>query len=96
MTAVLYFVARPDVVDCDIGGDRALLHLEDNTYFTMNDTASALWLALSRPRSVGDLVGVITERFEVGEARCRADVEAVLAAMLEAGIVRTAPPPVTG
>jgi hypothetical protein len=84
------FVARPDVVDCDIGGDRALLNMQSNTYFTVNPTAAEIWLALKAPKSVDDLVGVVTDAFDVTEDRCRPDVETVLADMLAAGIVEKA------
>ncbi|WP_299966739.1 PqqD family protein [uncultured Roseobacter sp.] len=84
------YVAQPDVVDCDIGGDRALLHLQTNTYFTMNATASALWLALAEPKTVDDLVGVVVETFDVTAEQCRPDIEALLGQMIEANVVDVA------
>lgn len=84
-----YLVARPDVIDCDIGGDRALLHMETNMYFTLNPSASHIWIALSEPKTVDQLVGVVTEHFDVTEAECRRDIEAILAAMTEANIIET-------
>ncbi len=86
----MIFVAKPEVIDCDIGGDRALLHVETNTYFTVNVTASEIWMALSEPKSTDQLVAVVVEKFEVTEEQCRADVEALLAAMSEAGIISSA------
>lgn len=91
MTSDTLLIAKIEVIDCDIGGDRALLHIETNTYFTVNETASEIWIALSEPRTVDQLVGVVTEKFEVDEAQCRADVEALLSAMLEANIIGPAP-----
>ena len=83
------YVAQSDVVDCDIGGDRALLHLDTNIYFTMNATASLLWLALSEPRSLDDLVKVVTDSFDVTAEQCRADVEALVQQMRDAQVIRT-------
>lgn len=91
MTSDILFSAAPEVVDCDIGGDRALLHVEHNTYFTVNPTAATLWMALSEPRSLDDLVGVITEAFEVSDAQCRPDIAALLEQMAEADIVKKIP-----
>lgn len=85
------YVAQTDVVDCDIGGDRALLHMESNTYFTMNGTASVLWLALDEPKSVDDLVRVVTEHFDVTEERCRGDIETVVQQMIDANVVSVVP-----
>ncbi|MEO9652449.1 MAG: PqqD family protein [Roseobacter sp.] len=86
-----HYVAQADVVDCDIGGDRALLHLQTNTYFTMNATASALWLALADPRTLDELVGVVTEKFEVSDDQCRPDIELMLSQMKEANVIDIQP-----
>lgn len=88
MTSQERYLAQSDVVDCDIGGDRALLHLETNTYFTMNATASVLWLALASAHSVDDLVHVVTEKFDVSADQCRADIEVLLQQMIEANVVK--------
>lgn len=91
MTADRLFVARPDVVDCDLGGDRALLNLKTNTYFTMNGTAATIWQALHQPTSMDDLVAAVTHKFEVTDAVCRPDVVGLIDAMLEAEIIDTVP-----
>lgn len=87
MTADRRFVAKSQVMDCDIGGDRALLHIENNTYFTINPTAATLWQAMTEPRDIDELVSAVTEKFEVTAEQCRGDVETVLAQMVEADIV---------
>lgn len=81
------YIAQSDVVDCDIGGDRALLHLGTNTYFTMNGTASALWLALSEPKTLDQLVLVVTEKFDVAADACRSDIEILVAQMMDAKVI---------
>ena len=83
----MQFVMQDGVVDCDIGGDRALLHTETNTYFTLNAPAAEMWLALSKPCTLDNLVGVVMEKFDVAEDRCRADAEMLLRQMVEAKIV---------
>ncbi|GIT87810.1 MULTISPECIES: PqqD family protein [Roseobacter] len=85
------YVAQSDVVDCDIGGDRALLHLQTNTYFTMNATASALWLGLSEPKSLNEMVQIVTEKFDVTDDQCRADIESLVGQMVEANVVKVVP-----
>ena len=88
MTSDTRYVAQSDVIDCDIGGERALLHLKTNTYFTLNATASEVWPALAAPRTVEEIVTLVTERFDVTAEICRPDVEALLAQMVEAQILR--------
>lgn len=91
MTDKKCYVAQTDVVDCDIGGDRALLHLDTNTYFTMNGTASALWLTLTEPRTLDDLVHVVMEKFDVSDDQCRPDIQVLLTQMVEAKVIDVVP-----
>lgn len=95
MSSEKLYSAEPDVVDCDIGGDRALLHLQTNTYFTMNATASALWLALAEPKNIDELINVVTEKFEVSADQCRGDIEVLLSQMIEANVIGVVPAPVS-
>lgn len=85
------FKAKPEVVDSDIGGDRALLHMEKNTYFTLNPTAAELWAALSEPRTLDEMVAVITEKFDVTDEVCRPDLAQILDQMVEADVVEKVP-----
>lgn len=91
MSDIHKYVALSDVVDCDLGGERALLHLTSNTYFTTNQTGTALWMAMSSPQTLDDLVKVITGRFDVTDEQCRADIQILLGQMLEAKIIETLP-----
>ena len=91
MTHKTRYVALPDVVDCDVGGERALLHLKTNAYFTLNPTGSVIWLALAEPSSVAEIVSIVTERFDVTAEVCRPDVEDLIAQMVEAQILRAIP-----
>ncbi|SCZ71950.1 Coenzyme PQQ synthesis protein D (PqqD) [Epibacterium ulvae] len=82
-----YFQAKATVVDADMDGDRALLDLEENTYFTLNPTASTIWAAISEPQPLQVLVAEVTEKFDVSEEECRSDVEALLQDMVAANLV---------
>lgn len=65
-----------------------MLHLETNTYFTMNATASVLWLALARECTVDELVHVVTENFDVSADQCRKDIEMLLQQMIDANVIK--------
>ncbi|WP_282092604.1 PqqD family protein [Epibacterium ulvae] len=81
------FQIKPNVVDTDIGGDRALLDLDQNTYFTLNPTAATIWAALETPQSVNGLIEAVIEKFDINPEQCRPDIEHMLQDMLDAHIV---------
>ncbi len=81
------YVANSQVVDCDIGGDRALLHVDHNTYFTINPTAAAVWCALTEPRDIEFLINLVADEFDVTAEQCKADIQVLLSGMVEAQLV---------
>jgi hypothetical protein len=64
-------------------GGVVLVHLGQNRYFNLNNSAGVLWRALSPGASEGDGVAALRSRFNVGDARaaesCRRFVQYALA-----------------
>ena len=56
-----------------------MLDFEGGTYVSLNKTATDVWNALEQPSSAENIVGVLTERYEVAEDQCAAAVDRVLA-----------------
>lgn len=88
--------ASPRCVACAFGEGLVLLDLEDNVYFRLNAVGALVWRAIAPPEgdptSLDDLVGRVTEAFAVDEARCRADVTALVETMAERRLVQVSPP----
>jgi hypothetical protein len=56
--------------------------------FTLNTVGGLLWNHTDQPRSADDLVGVLQEQWpQVDEDQLRSDVDAFVAAAVEAGII---------
>jgi hypothetical protein len=83
----LKFVAMKEVVDSDLGGDRALLDLKNNTYFTLNPTGAEVWNAMQEPQTLTALVEVVTDKFDVSADLCRPDIEQLLQQLISADLV---------
>lgn len=87
--------ASPRCVACAFGEGLVLLDLEDNAYFRLNAVGALVWRALAPPEgdptSLDDLVLRVTDAFDVEEARCRADVRALVETLAERGLVHVSP-----
>lgn len=55
--------------------------------YSFNEAGSALWAALEQPRSLGDLVAVLCQSFEVGLDDARQDAVAFVREMHAAGLL---------
>lgn len=85
--AIPIYAVREEVVDCDLGGERALLDMKSGEYFTLNRTGAAIWAALQTPQSLDELVALVSDRFDVSTELCRRDVESLLRSLDEAGLL---------
>jgi hypothetical protein len=76
-----------DVIEAEVGGEVVLLHTQNWQYFEFDSVGAAIWALLKEPHSLDSLVGALTERFEVDQARCTEETKAFLDEMIEQGLV---------
>lgn len=66
-------------VGTQIDDSFVMLDFEGGTYVSLNKTATDVWNALEQPASAENIVGVLTERYDVAGDQCAAAVDRVLA-----------------
>jgi hypothetical protein len=80
-------VAKPDVASCMLGTGSALLDLERSKYFSMNAVAAEIWDRIQQPARVGELVDLVKEKFETGNADVQGDVVKLLSELEQLRLV---------
>jgi hypothetical protein len=85
--------ADPDIVSCAFGEGLALLDLRTGSYFTINRAGAFVWDLISAPIAVKDITRTLLDRYDADEARCAADVEALLREMDGAKLIRLSDAP---
>ena len=86
------FTRSPEV-DASAVGDRVVLyHRSTRSALVLNPTATRLWALLDVPRTTGDLVAELRERFpDVTEEQASVDVVALLDDLQRKGLVASDP-----
>lgn len=74
-------------ISTTVDDDTVVLDTASGRYFSLEGVGSTLWEALQEPRSFGELVGVVLERYDVGVERVERDVRGLLIKLEEAGLV---------
>jgi len=65
-----------------------VMHPDTSELHNFNDVGTRIWELIDGERSVEDIVGVVTEEYEVDEATARTDVLEFLAALQEKDLIR--------
>ncbi len=80
--------AATNNVSCDLGDDAAILNLDTGYYYGVNPVGARVWQLVSeRKRTVGEIVAVLLEEFDVKPDKCERDVKELINSMLAQGLV---------
>ncbi|WP_183096353.1 PqqD family peptide modification chaperone [Nocardioides stalactiti] len=81
-------IARSDgVVEAQFDDVRVVLN-EDLAYLGLNAVGQRIWDLLAAPQTLGSLVEVLLEEYDVAEADCATDVTRYVEALVDHKLVR--------
>ena len=77
-----------DMLSAEIGGEAVMMSIEKGAYFGLNPIATRIWDLIDQPKSIAELIAVISEEYEVSDEQCAADVQEFVADMITRGIAQ--------
>jgi hypothetical protein len=81
-------IISPEVLFQEVSGEIVLLDLASESYFGLDEIGARIWALLNEEQSVGQIVEVLLEEYEVDRARLEGDVNELLENLLEAGLIK--------
>ena len=82
------FTVSKDVLFQEVSGETVLLDLASEQYFGLDEVGTRIWVLLNEGQDLDGMVGTLLEEYEVGRDQLEADVRALLASLLEAGLIK--------
>jgi hypothetical protein len=86
-----YFKRSPEAVFSELEGEIALFQSKTSDYLILNDEGSAIWNALSQPKSLDEICTHLVSIYAVETDQCRQDVQAWLNQACEKHVVVLVP-----
>ena len=77
----------PGVAATEIDGEVTLLDPRSGLYYGLDGGGARAWAHLETPSTLGQLVSVVCGEFDVDPATARADLEALVESLTDAGLV---------
>ena len=78
--------AEPIAVEVD--GELVMLDIESGNYLGLSPVGTRIWELLDRPRSVGDVVGILGAEYDVPPEVCTRETLDFIGQLLDNGLVR--------
>lgn len=74
-------------VETVVDDELVLLHIDNGQFYSLKDTGRAAWEMLDANPRFGDLVAAMGEAYEVDEAKCRTQLQALMGDLAERTLV---------
>jgi hypothetical protein len=75
------------VLSSKVEGESVLMSVESNSYYKLSEVGSSIWELLEKPLALSELIARLTERYEVSEEQCAAEVLPFLDQLVRNGLV---------
>ena len=80
------YLRRPEPVFSEVGDELAILDLRSEQYHSVGPVGACVWEALSEPRTIEELVQLVTDEFDVAESDAGADIAVFVEQLVQAGL----------
>ncbi len=80
-----------DVVVSTMDSETVLLNLRTNAYFGLDEIASRMWTVVTSSASINTAFETLRDEFDVDSEVLRSDLAALLAQLVECGLVELQP-----
>ena len=78
---------NPDILFREIEGESVLLDPDQGTYYTLNETGTAVWNLIEEPTPVTGLIATLLEQYEVTPEQAKSEVDKLLQDLQEHRLV---------
>ncbi|CEL25014.1 PqqD family peptide modification chaperone [Methanobacterium formicicum] len=80
-------VVSKDVVSCDLGGETAILEMNEGVYYGLNEMGTVIWELIQKPITLQEIVNSIREEYEVDQKTCFDDLSELIEQMIKNKLV---------
>jgi len=75
------------LVSSQVDGQVVIMNIDSGHFFQLNHTASRIWDLLETPQDLATIGRQLSDRFDVDQASCRADLAEFVGAMQQKGLL---------
>lgn len=84
------YVRKPELHAVEMDGELVMMGQEQGEYYGLRDVAASIWQHLDAPKSLEDLVVLISAEYDVSPETCRGDIAEFLGELTAKKLVTTA------
>ncbi|MEA5005817.1 MAG: PqqD family protein [Rikenellaceae bacterium] len=82
------YCRNKNIIDGSIDDNQVMMHIEKGKYFGLNPVGKRIWELIEKPKSLEEIVGQLTEEYNVPEGQCAKEVVTFLEMAIRHDIVK--------
>lgn len=72
------YLRRPELNAVEMDGELVMMGQEQGEYYGLRNVAASIWTHLAEPRTLEDLVDLVSAEYDVAPDSCRGDITTFL------------------
>jgi hypothetical protein len=80
-------VAKKGHLATDLGNETVIFNTQYEKYYGLNDVGTRVWSLIQQPRTVGEIVNIVTQEYDVEPERFERDLTKLLQDLQSANLV---------
>lgn len=80
-------VAASGRLDCRLDEEAVILDPDRGVYYGLDPVGARIWSLVAEPRTLGDILAILLEEYDVDRDRCERDLLELLGRLEEVGLV---------
>lgn len=81
------YIPASSVAVRKVGDETVIVDLDDEQYYSLNETGTVVWAALSSGGTTADAAEELTEQFDVSPEQAACDAEELVELLVESGLL---------
>lgn len=83
------YLRRPELNAVEMDGELVMMGQEQGEYYGLRNVAASIWTHLAEPRTLEELVALVSSEYEVSTDACRHDITSFLDELVAKRLVST-------
>ena len=80
-------VVAKEQVSCDLGGEAAILNLQNGVYYGLDPVGARIWNLIQEPKRINEIYEILLKEYNVEPVRCERDLLALLQKLASEGLI---------
>lgn len=81
------YTQNSDIIGSPVDDEMVMMDIDKGSYFGLNSMGSKIWELVEEPKSIPDLVNLLTDEYDISKKECEKQVSEFISALVEANLV---------